>query len=79
MKKLINEYNGMTGLEYARATLNEQTSCVWHLENRNGLTNIFYEGEVVNPSEMLCIQTWVVEKVERIGNKDHVYLNENDR
>ena len=72
MKTLITKYNGLTGQEYARATLKEKTLCHWHL---NG--NIYEEGIEVTPHQMLCIQTWTVEKVERIGNVDHIYLIEN--
>lgn len=57
--ELITKYNGLTGQEYAKKTLKETTTCSWHL---NG--NIYNEGQEVTPHQMLCIQTWKVEKVE---------------
>ena len=69
--RTINTYNGLTGREYARKTLKEKTKCAWHL---NGI--IYNEGEEITQSQMLCVQTWTVEKVVRIGNVDHIYLVE---
>jgi len=70
--ELITKYNGLTGREYAKKTINETTSCHWHLGDV-----VFEEGCEVTQTEMLCIQTWTVEKVERIGNIDHIYLTQN--
>lgn len=72
-KEVITKYNGLTGLEYAQETLNETTKCAWHLNDK-----VYYEGKVVTPQIMDCIQTWVVEKVERIGKVDHIYLDQNN-
>ena len=69
--RTINAYNGLTGKEYARKTLKAKTMCTWHL---NGI--IYNEGEEITQSQMLCVQTWTVEKVVRIGNVDHIYLVE---
>ena len=71
--ELITKYNGLTGLEYARKTLKEKTVCAWHLGDK-----ILHEDQEITQKEMNCIRSWVVEKVERIENTDHIYLNENN-
>jgi len=66
------QYTGLTGQEYARATIAETTHVAWHLND-----TVYDENQEVDEHIMLCVQTWTVEKTVLIDDTVHVFLVEN--